>query len=158
MSVLKLFPPLALRAERSPAIHCMPIWMAKLPFFVHIMEETRRKLVENKIQRSLVLCSSTSAKSLIHQDYFNCCYPPAACQEKVDDLITTILAGRETTQDAVRLMREVRTFCASQSMQGGEPWGMVFGMHRIFCLLSIFKMGRGLQLPSGENVIFIRRH
>lgn len=98
------------------------------PFtFVHIMEETSRKLAEKKVERSLVLCSSTSVKSLIHQDYFNCCYPPAEWQERVDDLITTILAGRETVQDVDRLIGEIQTFCASQSMKGGEPFGIVLG-------------------------------
>ena len=94
---------------------------------VHIMEETRRKLAEENVQRSLVLCSSTSANSLIHQGYLNCSYPPAKWQKKVDAIIARILAGKETVMEVNQLMELVQAIGASSIRQKGESLGIVLG-------------------------------
>lgn len=93
--------------------------------FVHIMEETKRKMNEDKIERSLVLCSGTSAKNLIHRSYLNCSYPSEAFQKRVDDLIATILAGRETIEDVYRLTEELEHSSSTLGME--EEIGLVLG-------------------------------
>lgn len=101
---------------------------------VHIMDETRRKLAEENMQRSLVLCSSTSAKSLIHQRYLNCCYPQAKWQEKVDAIIACILAGKETVNEANQLIALVQSIEAPSMLQKGESLGIVLGCTEISVL------------------------
>ena len=60
---------------------------------VHIIEETKRYLEEREWRNPRILCSSTSAKTGLHANFFPCLYPDLSIQKKIDDLIEQVTEG-----------------------------------------------------------------
>lgn len=148
---------IALSAIACNTLHAYLDFQSALEI-VHIMKETDRLLVEEKIQHSLVLCSSTSAKSLIHQAYLNCCYPPDEWQVEVDDLIDCILTGKETVHDVYQLIRSIRSFCSTLSLSQDESFGIVLGCTEFSLLnekwpLSTFGLNRRWKVVDSTQAL-----
>ncbi len=60
---------------------------------VHFILETKKFLDKMDWKKPLILCSSTSAESRLHFNYFDCYYPDQPTQKKIDDLIDLVTRG-----------------------------------------------------------------
>lgn len=58
-------------------------------------------------EKPLVLCTSTSAKARLHNQFFDCIYPSRAIQEKIDGIIDLILKGEDGLIPLTTLLGEV---------------------------------------------------
>jgi aspartate racemase len=91
------------------ACNTLHIFLPSLPEgmqFVHMIEETKFYVQKKGWVNPLVLCTSTSAKTQLHAQYFPCRYPDATLQNTVDILIDRITEGCDW-QEASNLLSEI---------------------------------------------------
>lgn len=74
---------------------------------VHMIEEAAQAMTQKNVNESLVLCSMSSAKSKIHEKYFNCIYPNENFQKEIYRLMNKILAGEHSKEDAIQLAKQL---------------------------------------------------
>lgn len=62
---------------------------------VHMVEETQKRVNEYEGLRPLVLCTSTSSRKKLHEEYFPCTYVDEKLQPILDRMIADITLGAE---------------------------------------------------------------
>lgn len=67
------------------------------------LPEVIAREVQNQVP--LVLCTSTSMKCALHRKYFACKFPTSLMQEKIDEIIESILAGGNLSNIAKKLVK-----------------------------------------------------
>lgn len=73
--------------------------------FVHMIEETQ-KFIENQAP-PLVLCTTTSARKKLHQNYFPCIYPDLNFQKILDKMIADITLGSDLRSISEQLSQQL---------------------------------------------------
>lgn len=73
---------------------------------VHMIEETKNFIRQNKWENPLILCSSTSSETRLHAQFFSCRYPKPYLQKEIDVLIDKITAGH-CIQEAANLLNSM---------------------------------------------------
>lgn len=89
--------------------------------FINMIDTTSRKLKD--VKRSLVLCTSTSAKAQIHARKFACLYLKPSHQAEVDSIILRILAGEYRSEDARQLAHYANAYAKKEE----GPLGVILG-------------------------------
>ena len=92
---------------------------------VHLIEETGVSIQKRGIDKTLVLCTTTSAQCKIHRKYFDCSYPENSAQKKIQELIYKILSGSQCREDAHMLVDLLNTEDASRN--SGKKMALVLG-------------------------------
>lgn len=91
---------------------------------VHMIDETRLCIERSQVNRSLILCTTTSAQCKLHSRYFECSYPDDNFQTNIQELIHKILAGKHSRKDAKNLCKQLNDFLSSNEK---EKIGIVLG-------------------------------
>jgi aspartate racemase len=91
--------------------------------FVHMIQATGDWIKQKQVKKTFVLCTKTSAEAQLHQRYFNCSYPNELFQLNVDRLIQTIMAGKQSQEDAKTLSQQINQYVALEE----NSIGLVLG-------------------------------